>query len=185
MVIANNGPSEEAHKIKWSRSGEVQGDQGFSKNKTFNFQRRTRSQLDFVSLSEAMDSPASGGVKVEQLFVGAGCNRIVNNVSWGPSGLVSFGAQNAVAIFSPEVFSLFCITLLNTLTSFSSPSLLGSAFQTAQILTTLPGHKATVNCTQWIPSIKDTPIGNLEFMPQFNYGFTLITIVSWICRQLE
>lgn len=26
--------------------------------------------------------------------------------------------------------------------------------QTAQICTTLPGHKASVNCTQWLPSNK-------------------------------
>lgn len=26
--------------------------------------------------------------------------------------------------------------------------------QTAQILTTLPGHSASVNCTQWLPSAK-------------------------------
>ncbi|CAF2105869.1 unnamed protein product [Brassica oleracea] len=56
-----------------------------------------------------------------------GCNREVNNNSWGASGLVSFGAQNAVAIFCPK---------------------------TAQILTTLPGHKASVNCTHWLPSSK-------------------------------
>lgn len=65
---------------------------------------------------------------VERAFVGAGCNRIVNNVSWGLSGLVAFGAQHAVAIFCP---------------------------QSAEILTTLPGHKATVNCTQWLPTKKD------------------------------
>ncbi|XP_020082935.1 elongator complex protein 2 [Ananas comosus] len=69
-----------------------------------------------------------GGVAVERVFIGAGCNRIVNNVSWSPSGLVAFGAQNAVAIFSPE---------------------------SAQILATLPGHKAVVNCTQWLPTNKD------------------------------
>ncbi|XP_072979268.1 elongator complex protein 2 [Typha angustifolia] len=69
-----------------------------------------------------------GGLEVNRVFIGAGCNRIVNNVSWGPSGLVAFGAQNAVAIFCPE---------------------------SAQILTTLPGHKAIVNCTQWIPTCKD------------------------------
>uniref|UniRef100_A0A6V7QWZ0 Elongator complex protein 2 n=1 Tax=Ananas comosus var. bracteatus TaxID=296719 RepID=A0A6V7QWZ0_ANACO len=69
-----------------------------------------------------------GGVAVERVFIGAGCNRIVNNVSWSPSGLVAFGAQNAVAIFSPE---------------------------STQILTTLPGHKAVVNCTQWLPTNKD------------------------------
>ncbi|CAH9062156.1 unnamed protein product [Cuscuta epithymum] len=76
-----------------------------------------------------MASVSSGGMQVgvERVFIGAGCNRIVNNVSWGASGLVSFGAQNAVAIFCPE---------------------------TAQILTTLPGHKASVNCTHWIPSSK-------------------------------
>lgn len=66
-------------------------------------------------------------VKVDRVFIGAGCNRIVNNVSWGACDLVSFGAQNAVAIFCPE---------------------------TAQILTTLPGHKAAVNCTYWLPNSK-------------------------------
>lgn len=70
---------------------------------------------------------SNGGVEVERVFIGAGCNRIVNNVSWGASNLVSFGAQNAVAIFCPK---------------------------TAQILTTLPGHKASVNCTHWLPTNK-------------------------------
>ncbi|MBA0600211.1 hypothetical protein Gorai_006407 [Gossypium raimondii] len=65
--------------------------------------------------------------EVKRLFIGAGCNRIVNNVSWGASDLVSFGAQNAVVIFCPK---------------------------SAQILTTLPGHKAVVNCTHWLPSNK-------------------------------
>ncbi|KAK6146841.1 hypothetical protein DH2020_020710 [Rehmannia glutinosa] len=66
-------------------------------------------------------------VGVERVFIGAGCNRIVNNVSWGACDLLSFGAQNAVAIFCPK---------------------------TAQILTTLPAHKAFVNCTHWLPSSK-------------------------------
>ncbi|KAL5553066.1 hypothetical protein UlMin_040467 [Ulmus minor] len=70
---------------------------------------------------------SAGEVEVKRAFIGAGCNRIVNNVSWGACDLVAFGAQNAVAIFSPK---------------------------TAQILTTLPGHKAVVNCTQWLPSAK-------------------------------
>ncbi|KAF7808839.1 elongator complex protein 2 [Senna tora] len=70
---------------------------------------------------------SSGGVEVKRVFIGAGCNRIVNNVSWGACGLVSFGAQNAVAIYCPK---------------------------SAQILTTLPGHKAVVNCTHWLPSSK-------------------------------
>ncbi|CAO2830138.1 unnamed protein product [Amaranthus hypochondriacus] len=65
--------------------------------------------------------------QVERAFIGAGCNRIVNNVSWGASNLVAFGAHNAVAIFCP---------------------------QKAQILTTLPGHNAAVNCTYWLPSSK-------------------------------
>ncbi|XP_059649673.1 elongator complex protein 2 [Cornus florida] len=68
-----------------------------------------------------------GRVEVERAFIGAGCNRVVNNVSWGACDLVAFGAQNAVAIFCPK---------------------------TAQILTTLPGHKASVNCTQWLPNSK-------------------------------
>jgi elongator complex protein 2 len=70
---------------------------------------------------------SNGGVQVEKVFVGAGCNRIVNNVSWGACDLVAFGAQNAVAIFCAKA---------------------------AQILTTLPGHKASVNCTHWLPSNK-------------------------------
>ncbi|KAF8407255.1 hypothetical protein HHK36_006382 [Tetracentron sinense] len=75
---------------------------------------------------EAMNS-GGGGVEVERAFIGAGCNRIVNSVSFGACDLVAFGSQNAVAIFCPK---------------------------TAQILTTLPGHKAVVNCTQWLPSNK-------------------------------
>lgn len=47
-----------------------------------------------------------GEVEAKRVFIGAGCNRVVNNVSWGACGLVSFGAQNAVAIFCPEVVSL-------------------------------------------------------------------------------
>ncbi|CAI0447361.1 unnamed protein product [Linum tenue] len=69
----------------------------------------------------------SEDVIVKSVFIAAGCNRIVNNVSWGACDLVSFGSQNAVAIFCPK---------------------------TAQILTTLPGHKAPVNCTHWIPGAK-------------------------------
>ncbi|KVI05393.1 WD40 repeat-containing protein [Cynara cardunculus var. scolymus] len=69
----------------------------------------------------------NGAVDVERVFIGGGCNRVVNNVSWGACGLISFGSQNAVSIFCP---------------------------QTAKILTTLPGHKASVNCTHWLPSSK-------------------------------
>lgn len=46
---------------------------------------------------------ARGEVVAERVFIGAGCNRVVNNVSWGACGLVAFGAQNAVALFSPSV----------------------------------------------------------------------------------
>lgn len=46
---------------------------------------------------------AEAEVEVKGVFIGAGCNRVVNNVSWGASDLVSFGAQNAVAIFCPKV----------------------------------------------------------------------------------
>lgn len=35
--------------------------------------------------------------------VGVGCNRVVNAASWGPLGLVAFGAHNAVALYNPEV----------------------------------------------------------------------------------
>ncbi|XP_002526286.2 elongator complex protein 2 isoform X2 [Ricinus communis] len=78
-------------------------------------------------MSTTSNNNSSSEVEVKRVFIGAGCNRVVNNVSWGASDLVSFGAQNAVSIFCPK---------------------------TAQILTTLPGHKASVNCTHWIPSNK-------------------------------
>lgn len=73
--------------------------------------------LDSSSLwfKASEDAMASGRVEVERVFVGAGCNRIVNNVSWGPSDLVAFGAQTAVAIFCPKVslsISIFFIVFL-------------------------------------------------------------------------
>lgn len=67
-------------------------------------------------------------IEVEREFIGAGCNKVVNTVSWGPSDLVAFGAHNAVTIFNP---------------------------QAAKILTTLPGHKDVVNCVEWLPRSKD------------------------------
>jgi len=45
----------------------------------------------------------NGGAEVRRVFIGAACNRVVNNVSWGACDLVAFGAQNAVAIFCPKV----------------------------------------------------------------------------------
>ncbi|KAB1205610.1 Elongator complex protein 2 [Morella rubra] len=100
----------------------------------------------------------NGGADVNRLFIGAGCNRIVNNVSWGACDLVAFGAQNAVAIFCPKVFPKLspCLIELTPLAHYihiSSPPPL-PFWQTAQILTTLPGHKAAVNCTQWLPNNK-------------------------------
>lgn len=57
-----------------------------------------------------MASKSDGmGVEVSRVFIGAGCNRIVNNVSWGACDLVSFGAQNAVAIFCPKVLVLVLV----------------------------------------------------------------------------
>ena len=46
------------------------------------------------------------GIGVGRVFIGAGCNRIVNNVSWGACDLVAFGAENGVAIFCPKVATL-------------------------------------------------------------------------------
>nr|ATB19569.1 putative ATELP2 [Cupressus duclouxiana] len=78
---------------------------------------------------ENMDEERSfDNIDVHGIFIGAGCNRVVNTVAWGPSGLVAFGAHNAVAIFQP---------------------------QAARILTTLPGHKDIVNCVEWLPRNKD------------------------------
>ncbi|KAJ0537779.1 putative transcription factor WD40-like family [Helianthus annuus] len=82
-------------------------------------------------------------VDVNRVLIGAGCNRIVNNVSWGACGLISFGSQNAVSIFCP---------------------------QSAKILTTLPGHKATVNCTHWLPSSKFAFKGTI-FISLYIFGW--------------
>lgn len=66
-----------------------------------------------------------GEVEVKRVFIGAGCNRIVNNVSWGASGFVSFGAQNAVAIFCPKVlFSPSSACILNHYPRFYFPFVL-------------------------------------------------------------
>lgn len=111
--------------------------------------------ISTFSLSVTMSM--NGGADVNRLFIGAGCNRIVNNVSWGACDLVAFGAQNAVAIFCPKVLPKLspCLIELTPLAHYihiSSPPL--PFWQTAQILTTLPGHKAAVNCTQWLPNNK-------------------------------
>ena len=62
--------------------------------------------------SYACDNDA--GFEVKRVFIGAGCNRIVNNVSWGASDLVSFGAQNAVSIFCPKV-SIYLLSFVKLL----------------------------------------------------------------------
>lgn len=95
-------------------------------------------------------------LEVEGLFVGAGCNRIVHNVSWGIGDLVAFGAQNAVALFFPEVINF--LQLAKQSKPFSLLLLLlecAPFLQLAQIVTTLPGHKSVVNCTCWLPSSRD------------------------------
>ena len=113
-----------------------------------------------------MTMSINGGMEVKKVFIGAGCNRVVNNVSWGACDLVAFGAQNAVAIFSPKVPLSSSFHSINThlLIYHQTDLFLSFVFwavfqkffflQTAQILTTLPGHKASVNCTQWLPSNK-------------------------------
>lgn len=114
-----------------------------------------------------------GGVEARRVFIGAGCNRVVNNVSWGACGLVAFGAQNAVALFSPQVrhfvpyaytsckFELLdkyvtCVVCLIGPNSCSRE-------QRGEIVTTLPGHKAPVNCTLWLPTKKDVLQGASVF----------------------
>lgn len=131
-----------------------------------------------------------GGVEVKRVFIGAGCNRIVNNVSWGASDLVAFGAQNAVAIFCPKVSSFsgftphFCSHFFPSLffplelspfflINFSLIVCLNFGLKAAQILTTLPGHKAVVNCTQWLPSAKFAFKGTPSFFFLFNIKLLL------------
>lgn len=130
-------------------------------------QNPTKSFRRHLSL-RTMTAQSGGGVGVKRVFIGAGCNRIVNNVSWGASGLVSFGAHNAVAIFCPKVplhsllityLILFPVTLCLKVCIF----VLFGFVQSAQILTTLPGHKAVVNCTHWLPSTKFQFKGKLFF----------------------
>lgn len=132
---------------------------------------------------------SNGKVEVDRVFIGAGCNRIVNNVSWGASDLVAFGAQNAVSIFCPKVLLLspsitnfLLYTILFFLFFFSTSSyLILFIAQSAQILTTLPGHKASVNCTHWLPSNKYAFKGNnfsaLHILTKF-YKLFIQTVVT-------
>lgn len=69
-------------------------------------------------------STSASGVEVKRVFIGAGCNRIVNNVSWGACGLVSFGAQNAVAIYCPKV--TFCFLNSLNINQFETHFLISS-----------------------------------------------------------
>lgn len=46
--------------------------------------------------------------------------------------------------------------------------------QSAQILTTLPGHKAVVNCTQWVLTNKDVHKG-------FDILFTFYKFMILVC----
>ena len=59
--------------------------------------------------------------------------------------------------FLPQGLSLLLIFL-----RLINPSKFDS-FQTAHILTTLPGHKASVNCTHWLPSSKFAFKGSFFF----------------------
>lgn len=120
---------------------------------------------------------------MKRVFVGAGCNRVVNNVSWGASNLVAFGAHNAVAIFCPKVLEISLFTLLNYATkfmysneSFAFLLVFCLLLQKAQIVTTLPGHKASVNCTFWLPSAKFAYKGALfaHFHPSFIVELQLV-----------
>lgn len=97
-------------------------------------------------------------MEVEREFIGSGCNRVVNNVSWGPSGLVAFGAHNAISIFCP---------------------------QSAQILNTLPGHKANVNCTQWLPTCKDAYLAQQHEKHYLLSGSADGVIMVWTFYLLE
>lgn len=75
--------------------------------------------VEIKKLNMASKSDGMEGVKIDRVLIGAGCNRIVNNVSWGACDLVSFGAQNAVAIFCPKVL-FFCSSSLVLFTSFKN-----------------------------------------------------------------
>lgn len=57
--------------------------------------------------------------------VGAGCNRVVDALSWGETGLLAYAAHNAVLIYNTEE---------------------------ARVLGTLLGHTDRVNCVHWLPS---------------------------------
>lgn len=84
--------------------------------------------LGEIASAEMSNLPDSreclGKLEVENIFISAGCNRVVNAAAWGPANLVAFGAHHAVAIFCA---------------------------QTAKVVQTLPGHKDLVNCVEWLP----------------------------------
>ncbi|KAH8401034.1 hypothetical protein KR009_002596 [Drosophila setifemur] len=70
-------------------------------------------------------------MQVENLFTSVACNRCTECADWGPSGLIAFGACNAVAIMDPK---------------FQGNS--------AKILYTLVEHTKRVNTVRWLDSGK-------------------------------
>lgn len=112
----------------------------------------------------ATEMSTSGGVEVKRAFIGAGCNRIVNNVSWGASDFLAFGSQNAVVIFSPKVllfFSFFNLTIsyyhssyFLFLFSFFNCRLLRFwlHFRVTRLLSTAPTGFLVLNLLSKVPS---------------------------------
>eukprot|EP00249_Psilotum_nudum_P012407 c23766_g1_i3 orf=377-2911(+) len=98
-------------------------------------------------------------VDVENIFIGAGCNRVVNGAAWGPDDLVAFGVQNAVAIFSP---------------------------QQARILLTLPGHKDFVKCVEFVPKHQPLRADGFTLEERFLLsGSADGVIILWAYLRLE
>lgn len=97
-----------------------------------------------------------GAAHVRLAHVSVGCNRVTHVAAWGPSGLVAFGAHNAVAVYDPAA---------------------------ARILRTLPGHRDRVNCVEWLPRQRAERVG--EGAPEDDLlasGAADGGLILWSCR---
>ncbi|XP_053373737.1 elongator complex protein 2-like [Mercenaria mercenaria] len=67
---------------------------------------------------------------VDTCYISSGCNRTPHSADWGNNNVICYGSSSAIVLYLPET----------------------REEQTeGQVLQTLTGHKANINCIKWIP----------------------------------
>ena len=94
-------------------------------------------------------------------FACIGCNRTTEALSWGKCGLICFGACNSVVIYNPIIKA-----------------------SSGKLLAILNGHKARVNCVQWLKSEDEN---DLEIVSGSSDNSIILwegKIGKWIVKQV-